>query len=323
MITRFIFTLSLGILIGWLVNGYWHNTTIPTVVNIQKPTIVVEQPMVKIPYVSVPIQRPKLINVTDVYAPETLMARSKVAIREGDYATALKHLEDLLVQVQDLYPRSSVEALYIDISKQYIQKLGSNQPQKTIDFLSRATNILPNYLEFHQLLAQLFLTLEKYSQVQYQLSFLANNIKWKAQFDQLQAQLNYAKTFQQGDIEIPLIALPNAWHINVTIDNTPAQLILDTGASITTLSAHLVADSYPSLGEVILSTANGTLSAFKVNIDTFSVGTITKQNFPIVVLPREKLPHNVDGLLGLDWLQDFHFIIDKKNALLRLTPISP
>jgi hypothetical protein len=53
------------------------------------------------------------------------------------------------------------------------------------------------------------------------------------------------------------------------------------------------------------------------------VGAITKQNFPIVVLPREKLPHNVDGLLGLDWLQDFHFIIDKKNALLRLTPISP
>jgi hypothetical protein len=81
------------------------------------------------------------------------------------------------------------------------------------------------------------LTLEKYSQVQYQLSFLANNIKWKAQFDQLKAQLNYAETFQQGDIEIPLIALPNAWHINVTIDYTPAQLVLDTGASITTLSA--------------------------------------------------------------------------------------
>ncbi|CAB5500877.1 hypothetical protein THERMOT_1654 [Bathymodiolus thermophilus thioautotrophic gill symbiont] len=336
MIIRFVFTLSLGILIGWFVNGYWYNATTVIVAKTQKPTItpkqstvalkqpavVVKKVLAEAPQVSAPMPHPQSINVSDAYAPKVLIERSKVAIDKGDYITALTHLEDLLVQVQDLYPRAFVETLYVNTSKQYIQKLGDNQPQQTIDFLNSAINVLPNYLEFHYLLAQLFLTLEQYSQVQYQLSFLANNIKWKVQFDRLQAQLDYIKTFQQGDIEIPLIALPNAWHINVMIDNTPAQLVLDTGASITTLSAHLVADSYQSLGDIILSTANGTLSAFKVNIDTFSVGAITKQNFPVVVLPKEKLPQDVDGLLGLDWLQDFNFIIDKKNALLRLTPIS-
>ncbi|MDC9715066.1 MAG: retropepsin-like aspartic protease [Gammaproteobacteria bacterium] len=330
MIARFIFTFGLGALVGWFANGYWHRV-VTTVTKIQKP-VAVEKAWVEIPCIPEPVQSPQnpqasqasknsqSANVIDIYAPEVLMVRSKIAIGKGDYATALIHLEDLLTQVQDIYPQKSIELMFVNISKRYIEQLGSNQPQQTIDFLNRVINILPNYLEFHYLLAQLFLTLENYSQVQHQLSFLANNIQWKVQFDQLQAQLNYAQIFQQGEITIPLIRLTNAWHIDVMVDNAPARLILDTGASITTLSEHLMTDNYQSLGAVTLSTANGTLPAFRVNIDTFSVGAVIKRNFPVVILPKEKLPHNIDGLLGLDWLSQFNFVIDKKNALLHLTP---
>ncbi|CAC9444085.1 hypothetical protein [uncultured Gammaproteobacteria bacterium] len=328
MIVRFLFILGLGALVGWFASGYWHKTT-TIVEKIQKPVVVVEKVWVETPCTPEPaqtsqkpqsIQNSKSTNIVDIYTPKVLMTHSEAAISEGDYATALIHLEDLLAQVQDIYPQQFVEAIFVNISKRYIEQLGVNQPQQMIDFLNRVINILPDYLEFRYLLAQLFLTLEDYSQVQHQLSFLVNNIQWKAQLNQLQAQLNYAQIFQQGEIEIPLIRRTNAWHINVMVDNNPARLILDTGASITTLSEHLIADNYQSLGAVTLSTANGVLSAFRVNINSLSVGIVNKKNFPIVVLPKGKLPHDIDGLLGLDWLSQFSFVIDKKNALLRLTP---
>ncbi|WP_201340401.1 retroviral-like aspartic protease family protein [Isorropodon fossajaponicum symbiont] len=79
-------------------------------------------------------------------------------------------------------------------------------------------------------------------------------------------------------------------------------------------------ESFNQAEKITLSTANGTITAHKINIKEFTVGAITKQDFLIAVLPQAKLPSNIDGLLGTDWLQAFYFVIDKKQLLLRLTP---
>ncbi|MBE8190512.1 MAG: clan AA aspartic protease [Candidatus Thioglobus sp.] len=151
------------------------------------------------------------------------------------------------------------------------------------------------------------------------MSFLANNINWKPQFDKLQAQLNYALIFQQGEVAIPLIKLPRAWHIKVLVNGVAARFILDTGATTTVVNENLIGNNYKHLGKITISTANGLAEAFQAEISDFTIGEIIKKSFIVVVTNKAKLPAGIDGLLGLDWLSNFDFVIDEKNSLLRLS----
>ncbi len=310
-------------MLGWFLNQQFDNAPATQITQNQAPAIETTPSKSQIPQKIVKSKQiPTVQNtssVKDPYSPEVLIANSKIAIKNGEYLKALTHIENVLAQVQNDYPVPLIEKMFLDISELYLQQLGGNNPQLKIDFLNKAVNVLPNELQLRYFLTQLFLSLEKYSQAQYQLNFLADNIKWKSQFDQLQAQLNYAQIFQQGEVEIPLISNGNSWHIDATVDDQSVRLILDTGASITTLGDHLVANNYPQTGRVILSTANGKIEAFQVKLDALVVGTVVKNKFPVVVLPTAKLPDNIDGLLGLDWLTNFDFVIDKKNSILRLS----
>ncbi len=319
-----VLALLLGALLGWFANQQFSTTSITPAVQstqiITQPAQVVKSSteLLSIPVASTPEKSPVVI---DNYAPEYLMRQSQTAIKNADYQQALIHIENLLAQVQDRYPWADIEQMFIKTVRHYLAQLGDNNIAQKINILNKAIDVLPNELQFHYQLAQLFLALKDYSQAQYELSFLVNNSNWKSQFDKLQAQLYYAQIFQQGDIEIPLIKLTNVWHIEVFIDGAPARFILDTGASVTVVSDALIAPNYQRLGKITLSTANGTLEAFKVAVKTLLVGGISKNSFPVVVLPATKLPADVDGLLGLDWLANFDFVIDKKNAVLRLTPV--
>ena len=319
-----LFLLLLGILLGWFAKGQFGNQFNDMLAQISAPTI--EKKAVKQPpkvqtaalnQAKNPIQSD---NIEDIYSPERLMKNAKNAIAGAQYQQALIHIENLLIQVQERYRQQDVEKMFVDTLSLYMQQLGDNNPEQKIIFLNRAADILPNQLQFRYLLAKLFLAIEDYQQVQYQLSFLAHNINWKVQFDKLQAQLDYARIFQQGGVEIPLIKLSNAWHIEVMINGVVARFIVDTGASITTISSSLIAVNYPRSGALNLSTANGKLKSFKVKVELV-VGNFTKNPFPVAVVAKAKLPDGIDGLLGLDWLGVFNFVIDKKNSILRLTPI--
>jgi clan AA aspartic protease (TIGR02281 family) len=322
--------LLLGVFLGLLANDKLGITLSGQSIQTISPkttisnTSVTKQETIKEPELALvlaPPIKPQVVVIDD-YAPEQLMRKSKVAIQSAQYQQALVHIENLLTQVQDIYPQQDIEKIFVNATDLYLQQIGENKPKEKIFFLNKAIDILPNEPQFHYLLATLFLSLGEYSQVQYQLSFLVNDVKWKKQFDALQGELDYAEIFQQGEIEIPLIKLPNAWHIEVVVNDTPARFVLDTGASITTLSKHLLASDYSRLGVVVLSTANGTINAFRAALKTLMVGAVSKHNFPVVVLPQEKLPKGIDGLLGLDWLKNFDFVIDRKHSILRLTPIA-
>lgn len=329
--TSWVFVLLLGIGVGWMAHDYWTPNVITTIKQSASsaaiPTIitkVIDKPNVFI--APVRIENPtsptdtKPTQQADYNSAFALIRQSKIAIAKGDYFSALEYVELVLAQVQDDYPQEDLEQFFIEISDEYLQQLGDTDAVAVNEFLLKAANILPDYLQFRYLLGQSLLALGDSEGADYQLSFLANNKRWQTQFQQLKSAIKYVRIFQQGDVEIPLIKAKNAWHITVVVDDIPARFILDTGASITTLSEHLVGDNYVRSNKITLSTANGTTNGFKINIATLSVGDITLNQFPIVALPKAKLPANIDGLLGLDWLSKFHFVIDAKNAILRLTP---
>lgn len=305
---RFVIVLLVGIYFGWQAHEYFSEPKIITKVVKQ----VVVKPMIEEVFSQAP--KPTISSIT------ALIRQSKIDRDNGKYISALGAIESVLAMVQGDYPQEFLEQLFINTSRLYLTQLGDTNAIQKQDFLLNAVNVLPDYLQFHYLLGQLLLEEQDYESARYQLSFLFNHRRWKKQFDTLENAINYAEVFEQGEVEIPLIRQTNAWHIDALIDGKTARLILDTGASITTLSTHLLSGNYPNLGKIVLSTANGKIDAFRANINHFSVGNVHKNQFPVVILPQEKLPTGIDGLLGLDWLSSFNFVIDKKNAVLRLTP---
>lgn len=322
---RLAIAVLVGIFLGWQIHHFFTKLQLQSPAfeslalpqnNTQKPAAVEFEKLVD----TIPKLEPNNPPVLQSQAV-MLIKQSKLDIARGEYMLALESIEQVLAQVQQDFTDKTLKQLFINTSKAYLQKLGDDNNTEKKHFLLTAVHVLPDYLQFRYLLGELLISLEDYEGAAYQLRFLADNVRWKKQFYTLKNAINYHKNFAQGDIEIPLIQQKNAWHIQVRVDGTTARLILDTGASITTLGAHLIRDDYQRLGNIVLSTANGKTDAVQVNLNTLSVGKVIKQQFPVVVLPKKKLPAGIDGLLGLDWLSSFEFVIDKSHSVLRLTPI--
>ncbi len=104
-------------------------------------------------------------------------------------------------------------------------------------------------------------------------------------------------------------------------DYEPVNLLIDTGASMTVITPEL---AY-SLGlfeqdlEDIASfqTANGETSAPVVVVGKLQIGHYTVNNLHVGVLPLAS-GGQLQGLLGMDFLQRFKFFIDQRKLTLEL-----
>lgn len=106
--------------------------------------------------------------------------------------------------------------------------------------------------------------------------------------------------------------------------STEAQLLIDTGASMTTLSQDAFRRLRPQtrfteVGPQIFNTAGGTTKGTVYRIEQFRLGDQNLTNVHIAVLDFA-LPPGVDGLLGMNVLSHFHFQVDQEQALLHIQP---
>jgi clan AA aspartic protease (TIGR02281 family) len=102
---------------------------------------------------------------------------------------------------------------------------------------------------------------------------------------------------------------------------TPAKLILDTGASFTMISSatakQLEIDTGQNPRSMPFQTANGTIEAALINLDSISVAGLEVKNLTAAV--HDALPDpDVAGLLGLNFLTNFRLDIDSEKGLVHL-----
>ncbi|ODS24471.1 hypothetical protein AB835_03240 [Candidatus Endobugula sertula] len=121
---------------------------------------------------------------------------------------------------------------------------------------------------------------------------------------------------------VTLIKHANQFIVPVNLSGTDAQLLLDTGASITTISKVFFETMNSSSNMTYQSsqyflTANGKTNGDIYLLDTFTLGNYTISNVSIAVLDYPTSNHSV-GLLGMNILQQFQFEIDQKNSLINL-----
>ncbi len=108
--------------------------------------------------------------------------------------------------------------------------------------------------------------------------------------------------------------------VQANLANRPIDLLIDTGASITAVSEAFyerLSKSYrPRFqGQFNINTAGGTVMASVYRFNVLSIGHLQVENIAVVVLPFDNLP-NAQGLLGMNFLREFEFKIDQKNAQL-------
>jgi clan AA aspartic protease (TIGR02281 family) len=99
-------------------------------------------------------------------------------------------------------------------------------------------------------------------------------------------------------------------------------LLIDTGASITAISSDYFHDlsshfKVNFLGRFNVNTAGGKVLAPMYQFTELKLNHATVKEISIMVLPMRNMD-NVNGLLGMNFLREFDFKIDQRQALLFL-----
>ncbi len=106
-------------------------------------------------------------------------------------------------------------------------------------------------------------------------------------------------------------------------DNTSAQLLVDTGATLTTLPTELLLNlkgrkMAQRISHANIRTASGTVFAPIYLVKELTLGQFVLKNLEVAGMDSGL--QQADGLLGMNALRQFHFQIDQDRSQLILTP---
>ena len=117
------------------------------------------------------------------------------------------------------------------------------------------------------------------------------------------------------------LTVAGAHHVvKASLQNQDLRLLLDTGASITTLTpnaARRLNIDYAQSQSIKLATAGGLVVAPLIEVSGFAVGDVKVEQLQVAVLPLSGAG-DFDGLLGMNFLRQFASSIDQQAGLLYL-----
>ena len=122
--------------------------------------------------------------------------------------------------------------------------------------------------------------------------------------------------------QVSLVSRGNQYLTNLEIEDDTVTLLIDTGASITTLSQEAFQalsskHTFDLMGQRIFSTANGIAKGNIYRVERLELGKFTLNDAQIAVLDFP-MQAGVEGLLGMNVLAHFRFHIDQEKQLLYL-----
>lgn len=123
---------------------------------------------------------------------------------------------------------------------------------------------------------------------------------------------------------IPLKQVANQFIAPVNLSKQPAALLIDTGASMTTISKQFYTSIKRSVNMTYQSTqhfltANGRTRGDIYQLDELHIGEYVLKDINIAVLDYPTSKHS-SGLLGMNVLRHFRFEIDQRKKELKLSP---
>lgn len=213
----------------------------------------------------------------------------------------IQNIDNTLSQNEDW--RQLINILY------HVQDIGFLEPQVTLRLIE---------LHLHQ---------EEFDTAKLLAEQLANQEEWQQTVEQLLEKydlLEEENDTPQLASTIKLKKISNQFILPVQFANTPVQLLIDTGASITTISQSFYEQIKTSTplsfkGTQSFLTANGKVDGAIYQLNSLTIGDYSISNVDVAVLDFPTTSHS-SGLLGMNILEQFSFQIDQQAGLLKLEP---
>ena len=125
-------------------------------------------------------------------------------------------------------------------------------------------------------------------------------------------------------IKVPLVDSNGSFYADVLLNGSvKASLLVDTGASIVTLSQKigklLGYNSYANMPKIPFNTAGGTVMSPLVTLRNMQVGGAKLRDVEANINPHMG---ELDGLLGMTFLGEYKVEVDKKASIMTLRPLS-
>jgi len=237
--------------------------------------------------------------------------------KQDKYLEALNTLIDFSYVVS-YNAKNSVYGKIKSISLEYIKKLTSSKSlQPLIEFLLNRINrgVLSDFYSFE--LAKIYIKMKQYNNAINTLEDIKDSKTYKERANEMLVYIqNKLEEQNEYPIQIPLIRKGLHFLVKVYIDNVPATLLIDTGASITSVDYNKISHLTVIKENVKFNTAGGDIYETMFKVDTFTVDKVSLENFRISSL--QFTGGSQDGLLGMNFLGRFKFKIDQEEAILFL-----
>lgn len=138
--------------------------------------------------------------------------------------------------------------------------------------------------------------------------------KAKNLLEEIQKQQNSSNEYKY---KLPLEKKGSHFTIEVTINQTPLTLLLDTGATMTMVNDEKLSSLTMIDNQIMLNTVGGEIPAQLQEAQSFVIGEIELKDFKVITSTYQQ-PH-ADGLLGMNFFKNFKFKIDQEEQLLYLS----
>ncbi|KEQ16468.1 retropepsin-like aspartic protease [Endozoicomonas numazuensis] len=209
----------------------------------------------------------------------------------------------------------------------YNRQQKSQKLHETLPFFQKLTAVEPDYAFYRFALAQAYLSTDNSSSAIRELELLQTDEEFGRQASHQLSDLLPPIPEEPEDIPssaIPLFTQGRHYMAEAqTQDRSQSRLLIDTGASLTTLPTSLLRElkrrkmAY-QVGSTELKTANGLAFAPLYQVKELHLGQYILKNLEVAGLDLG-YPF-AEGLLGMNALGQFHFQIDQDRNHLILTP---
>ncbi|KPK40229.1 MAG: hypothetical protein AMJ69_03185 [Gammaproteobacteria bacterium SG8_47] len=264
---------------------------------------------------------------------------------EHDDIDALALLAQCRVQLGD--HAGALEALYaargfaaqVEQQALFTQRIRALVPQYRARLESRADHealaamfadlitLEPDYAPYRIGLAQAQLALGDVAAAEATLQSAGQTSALDAQLASLRAQLDGGSGGESVGASVALQPAGEHFLVEAVLNGRrKLTLLLDTGASLTLISAAALRDAglWPQYDSerMRLQTANGPIDVALLQVETLSLGTQTVADLQVGAWELDT-PHGFDGLLGVDFLNRFDYVVDRRSAQLRFMAKTP
>lgn len=262
-----------------------------------------------------------------------LLLEAKVHVETTLLSDAIAHYYDLLRKPMTAAQKHEVENQIQHLSKNTIEQLTRNYSWDILAmFVEPLLQLEPNNRLYILTLAMAYAELAQAGLMENTLASLdfndpdAQRVRQIIVAQQLTQTDDEASTFDAGNLEthfgppIPLKQFGDQYVVDAQLSSNNLTLLIDTGASVTAISKQYfdnLSNRYKInyLGSFNIGTAGGTIMARMYQFRELTINHVTVENLPVMILPMQGI-ENADGLLGMNFLREFDFKIDQRQAVM-------